>query len=72
MNHENEFCRKVYDHHTVLKNEIASALLEALTRAKVSNDVITSSVHVAQSVVDSSSYKMVSDFQRAFAKMSDK
>jgi hypothetical protein len=72
MNYENEFCRKVYDHHNVLKNEIASAMLEAMTKAKVSNEVIARAVHVAQSVIDSSSYKMVNDIQRSFAKMSDK
>lgn len=70
MNYENEFCRKVYDHHEVLKNEIAATLLESMTRANASSDLIKSVVFTAQAVVDGSSHKMVSDFQRTFTKIS--
>lgn len=66
MKLENEVCRKVYDHHEVLKGELGTALLDALTRANVGKDIIASAITITNSVVDTSSSKMTSDYQRFF------
>ena len=67
MKLENEVCRKVYDHHEVLKGELGSALLETLTRANVNKDVISLVINVANNSIDSSSSKMATDYQRFFS-----
>ena len=67
MKLENDVCRKVYDHHNVLKSELGTALLEVLTRAKLDRDAISVIVNVANSTVDVSSSKMAADYQRLFA-----
>lgn len=67
MKLENEVCRKVYDHHGVLKSELGSALLEVLTRAKLDREAITTIVNIANATVDTSSSKMATDYQRLFA-----
>ena len=69
MSHENEFYRKVYDHHEVLKGETSSALLESMQKAGFTRDAITNVVNITNATIDSSSHKMVSDFQRAFERM---
>lgn len=68
MNLENEICRKVYDHHTVLKGEMSTALLEACTRAGVSRETVASIVASLNAAVDTSTNKLVTDFQRTFSK----
>ncbi len=67
MKLENEVCRKVYDHHSVLKSELNTALVEVLTRANLTREAIATIVNVANSTVDVSSSKMASDYQRLFA-----
>lgn len=67
MKLENEVCRKVYDHHEVLKGELGTALLEVLTRARLDKEAISTIVNVANSTVDVSSSKMANDYQRLFA-----
>lgn len=66
MNLESEVCRKVYDHHTVLKSELDTALVEVLTRAKLDRAAIVSIVNIANSTVDTGTHKMVTDYQRLF------
>ena len=67
MKLESDVCRKVYDHHEVLKGELSTALLEVLTRAKLDREAIAVVVNIANSTVDSSSSKMATDYQRLFA-----
>lgn len=67
MKLENEICRKVYDHHTVLKSEIATALLDVCTRSGISRDVIVKIISNVDANVDVSSNKMVTDYQKVFA-----
>lgn len=67
MKLENEVCRKVYDHHTVLKGELSTALVEVLTRAKLDREAITTIVNITNSTVDTGTNKMVNDYQRLFA-----
>ena len=69
MKIENDVCRKVYDHHEVLKGELGTALLEVLTRAKLDRAAISTIVNVANSTVDASSSKMAADYQRFFANL---
>jgi len=69
MNYESEFCRKVYDHHKVLKGEVAAALVELLTKMKVQQDVLNNAVALSDTVIDGSTHKMVADFQRSFARI---
>jgi len=67
MKLENEICRKVYDHHGVLKSELGVALLEVLTRANLDRQAIATVVNVANATVDVSSSKMAIDYQKLFA-----
>ena len=67
MKLENEVCRKVYDHHGVLKSELGIALVEVLTRAKLDREAISVIVNIANSTVDSSSSKMATDYQKLFS-----
>lgn len=67
MKLENEICRKVYDHHDVLKGEMGTALFEILTRAKLDKESISAIINVANVAIDSSSSKMTADYQRFFA-----
>ena len=67
MKLENEVCRKVYDHHGVLKSELGTALMEVLTRAKLDREAIAVILNVTNSTVDSSSSKMATDYQKLFA-----
>jgi hypothetical protein len=66
MNLENEFCRKVHDHHTVLKGEIDGALLEICTRSGLSREATAAIAKSVSAAVDTSTHKMVLDFQRSF------
>lgn len=64
MKLESEICRKVYDHHTILKGEIATVLLESCTRAGLSKDSITTIVGLVDVTVDVSTDRLVNDYQR--------
>ena len=66
MNLENEICRKVFDHHMLLKNDITTALLEVGTRSGLNRETITSIASVLNSAVDTGTNKMVNDFQKTF------
>lgn len=66
MNLETEFCRKVHDHHSVLKNEISAVLLEACTKSGLTREATATIAAVVAASVDGSTHKMVLDFQRAF------
>lgn len=66
MKLETEVCRKVYDHHTVLKGELGTNLVELLTRANITRDNISIIVNSVNSVIDVSSGKMAADYQRLF------
>lgn len=68
MNLENELCRKVYDHHVVLKGEMSTSVLEICTKAGVSREIVAAIVATLNSSVDTSSNKLVTDFQRTFSK----
>lgn len=67
MKLENEVCRKVYDHHTVLKSEVGTNLVELLTRANVTKENIAYVVNTVNGVIDASSGKMAIDYQKLFA-----
>jgi len=67
MKLESEVCRKVYDHHDVLKGELGVALLDVLTRAKLDKAAIATVISVANTAVDVSSDKLAADYQRFFA-----
>ena len=64
MNLENEICRKVFDHHTLLKNDLTAVLLEVGTRAGMSRETIASISGVLGATVDTGTHKMVNDFQK--------
>lgn len=66
MKLESEVCRKVYDHHEVLKGELCTALQDILTRAKLDKTSIAAVVSVANSTVDISSDRLTTDYQRFF------
>jgi hypothetical protein len=66
MKLETEVCRKVYDHHAVLKGELGTNLVELLTRANITRDNISIIVNSVNSVIDVSSGKMAADYQRLF------
>ena len=67
MKLENEACRRVYEHHDVLKGELGRVLLEVLAHAKLDRSSIESAVAVVNATVDTGSSKMVTDYQRLFA-----
>lgn len=66
MNLETEFCRKVHDHHSVLKNEISAQLLELCMRSGLSKEATATIAAATSTVIDGSTHKMVLDFQRTF------
>lgn len=67
MKLENEICRKVYDHHEVLKGELGTVLLEALSKSKLDRNTIAAVVAAVNSTVDVSSSKLTTDYQKFFA-----
>ena len=66
MKLENEVCRKVYDHHEVMKGEITTTLFEILTRAKLTKEAISTVIESTNVVIDASTDKMAADYQRLF------
>ena len=66
MKLENEVCRKVYDHHNILKGELSSTLLDVCTRAGLTKEAISTLVNVIDSNVDTSTDRMINDYQRTF------
>lgn len=66
MNAENELCRKVYDHHNVLKSELTNKLLENSKKYGLSKEAVAEIVNTLTATVDIGSNKMVTDFQRLF------
>jgi len=71
MTLENEICKKVYDHHTVLKSELSNALLETGTKHGISREALVALSNVLNGTVDMSSNKLVVDFQRSFSKLTE-
>jgi hypothetical protein len=67
MRLESEICRKIYDHHSVLKGDINSNLVSMLTQANLSRENITEIVNTVNGIVDNSSGKMATDYQKLFA-----
>jgi len=66
MKLENEVCRKVYDHHGVLKGELGTVLLESCSRAKLDRDSIAAIVNAVSAAVDTSTDRMANDYQKLF------
>ena len=64
MKLESEICGKVYDHHTILKGEIATTLLESCIRVGLSKDSIVTIVGLIDAAVDVSTDRLVNDYQR--------
>jgi hypothetical protein len=64
MNLEREICRKVYDHHGILKSEIATALLDICSRAGLKREDIAIIVTRVDATVDTSTSRMVADYQK--------
>lgn len=71
MKIENELCRKVFEHHSVLKGEISTSLVELCAKSGVSRDVVANLVNHLNAAVDSGSNKMVGDFQRTFKRINE-
>ena len=49
-----------------MKNEFSTALFESLTQAKLPKEVIAQVVATTAAAVDTSSERLVSDYQRLF------
>lgn len=67
MNIEQEICRKVYDHHGILKSELATALLDICTRAGLSREATTTIIARVDATVETSTTRMVTDYQKTVA-----
>lgn len=71
MKMENELCRKIYEHHTVMKNEISSVILEICSKAGLKREDIAVVAGKVGASVDSSTNKMVIDFQKTIKKINE-
>ena len=64
MNIEKEICRKVYDHHGILKSELATALLDICTRAGLTREATSTIITRIDATVDTSTNRMVAVYQK--------
>lgn len=64
MKLESEICRKVYDHHGILKSELATALLDICTRAGLKREDIATIITRVDATVETSTNRMVVDYQK--------
>ena len=64
MNLEKDVCRKVYDHHDVLKARLSQVLIEAGAKHSLTKETLMNLVKQLSSEVDSSSDKLVTDYQK--------
>lgn len=65
MNLEQEICRRVYDHHSVLKGRVSQTLLELSKKHNLSKEATVALMKALESEVDTTSDKMVNDYQKA-------
>jgi len=64
MSLEQEVCRRVYDHHSVLKGRLSQELLLLSKKEKLTKEAIASLIKTIDTEIETCSDKMVSDYQK--------
>jgi hypothetical protein len=64
MSLEQEVCRRVFDHHSVLKGRLSQELLVLSKKENLTKETVAALIRVIDGEIESCSDKMVSDYQR--------
>lgn len=66
MNLEREVCRRVFDHHEVLKGKLSEVLIAEVQKKNLTQKDAAEILKTLKSEVETASDKMVLDYQKLF------
>ena len=69
MSLEKDVCRKVYDHHDVLKARLTQVLIESGSKNSLTKETLSSLARQLSAEVDASSDKLVTDYQKSIKEL---